>query len=99
MLRHVVMFRWADDVDDAHVAAVAAGLDELPGAIPEIVQYRHGPDVGINEGTYDYVVVGDFASADDYVAYRDHPVHRAFIERLITGRVTDRAAVQYEIEG
>ena len=99
MLRHVVMFRWADDVDDGHVATVSAGLDELPAQIPEIVEYRHGSDAGINDGNYDYVVVGDFASADDYVVYRDHPVHRALIERLITGRVTDRAAVQYEIEG
>lgn len=99
MLRHVVMFRWADGVDDAHVAAVAAGLDELPGRIPEIVVYRHGADVGINDGNYDYVVVGDFASADDYVVYRDHPAHQAFIERLIVGRVAERAAVQYEIEG
>lgn len=99
MLRHVVMFRWADGVDEAHVAAVSAGLDELPGQIPEIGVYRHGSDVGINDGNYDYVVVGDFASADDYVVYRDHPVHRAFIERHIAGRVTDRAAVQYEIEG
>ena len=99
MLRHVVMFRWADDVDDDHVAAVAAGLDELPAQIPEIVEYRHGPDVGINDGNFDYVVVGDFASADDYVVYRDHPVHRSFIERLIVGRVADRASVQYEIGG
>lgn len=97
MLRHVVMFRWADDVDDEHVAAVGAGLSALPDAIPEIVTYRHGSDVGINDGNYDYVVVGDFATADDYVTYRDHPVHRALIDRLIAGRVTDRASVQYEI--
>lgn len=99
MLRHVVMFRWAGDVDDEHVATVTAALDELPGQIPEIVHYRHGRDVGVNAGNYDYVVVGDFASVDDYVVYRDHPVHSGLIARLITGRVTDRAAVQYETEG
>ncbi|MFP5488956.1 MAG: Dabb family protein [Acidimicrobiia bacterium] len=97
MLRHVVMFRWAEDVDDAHVAAAAAGLDDLPRQIPEIVQYRHGADAGINEGNFDYVVVGDFASAEDYVVYRDHPVHQALIQQYIAGRVADRAAVQYEI--
>ena len=47
MLRHVVMFRWAEDVDDAHVAAVAAELDQLPPQIPEIAVYRHGRDLGI----------------------------------------------------
>ena len=30
MFRHVVMFRWADDVDTAHVGEIARRLDELP---------------------------------------------------------------------
>lgn len=96
MIRHVVMFRWADDVDDRHVERVAAALDGLPAEIPEIARYAHGRDLGVNEGTYDYAVVGDFESAEGYVAYRDHPVHRSMIAELITGRVTDRAAVQFE---
>ncbi len=95
MFRHVVMFRWADDVDDAHVAEVARRLDELPEAIPVIRSYLHGVDAGVNDGNYDYVVVGDFDSVDDYVTYRDHPVHAAFIADLIAGRVAERAAVQY----
>ena len=36
-------------------------------AIPEIRDYRLGHDVGINVGTFDFVVVADFSSADDYV--------------------------------
>lgn len=97
MIRHVVMFRWAEDVDDAHRAAVAAGLDGLVQAIPEIRRYHHGPDLGVNDGTYDYVVVGDFDTLDDYLVYRDHPVHQELIRSLIAGRVTDRAAIQYRI--
>ena len=95
MFRHVVMFRWADGVDDAHVAEVARRLDELPEAISAIRSYRHGTDAGVNDGNFDYVVVADFDSADDYVAYRDHPEHRAFIADLIAGRIDERAAVQY----
>lgn len=97
MFRHVVMFRWADDVDDAHVAAVAAGLDALVDVIPEIKVYRHGPDAGVNADNFDYVVVGDFDSVDDYLVYRDHPVHQQFIRDLISGRVAGRAAVQYHL--
>lgn len=97
MFRHVVMFKWADDVDGAHVAAVAAGLDGLVAAIPEIRRYRHGPDAGVSDGNYDYVVVGDFDSVDDYRRYRDHEAHRALIRDLIAGRLAERAAVQYEI--
>ncbi len=95
--RHVVMFTWNDDVDESHVAAVGAALSGLPGKIPEIAAYLHGPDAGINAGNFDYAVVADFASRDDYLVYRDHPDHRAVIAEMITGHVAARAAVQYEI--
>ena len=96
MFRHVVMFKWNDDVDADHIAAVSAGLDNLAATIEQIKGYLHGPDAGLNDQNYDYVVVGDFESADDYMVYRDHPVHREFIAELIAGRVGQRAAVQYE---
>ncbi len=98
MFRHVVMFKWADGVDDDHVAAVGAGLDHLAATIEQIKGYRHGPDAGLSDQNFDYVVVGDFDSADDYAVYRDHPVHQDFIAELIAGRITERAAVQYTID-
>lgn len=99
MFRHVVMFKWTDDVDQAHLAAISAALDGLVDAIPEIRRYHHGPDAGVNQGNFDYIVAGDFDSVDGYIAYRDHPVHRAMVADLVTGHVADRAAVQYEISG
>lgn len=90
------MFSWADDVDDAHIAAVSAALDTLPGKIDMLRNYRHGPDVGISDGNFDYVVVADLDNADDFATYRDHPDHVAVIQGLLAGRVEQRAAVQYE---
>ena len=92
---HVVMFRWTDAVDAGHIAKVAAWLDELPGAIPEIKRYQHGPDAGINTGNFDYVVVGEFADVDGYLVYRDHPFHRELIQTLIRDFISDRAATQF----
>jgi len=43
------------------------------------------------------VVVGDFATPEDYLVYRDHPVHQQMIATQITGRAEQRAAVQFEI--
>lgn len=96
MIRHVVMFRWNDTVTEAHVDVIAAALDALPAAIPAIADYRHGADQQLAPANFDYVVVGDFASVDAYVTYRDHPVHQQFIADHITGRIADRAAVQFE---
>ena len=96
-LRHVVMFRFADGTTDEQVRALAAGLDGMPAAVGTMADYRHGRDAGINEDTYDYVVVGDFASVDDYLVYRDHPDHQALIRDLVRPILAERATVQYEL--
>ncbi len=92
------MFRWVEETTPDQIRAVSKGLDTLPAAIPEISLYRHGPDAGINQGNFDYVVVGDFASADDYLVYRDHPVHQRLIADLLAPLIAERSAVQVHLD-
>ncbi len=94
--RHVVMFKWAEDVDDEHVQRVRDGLNALPLEIEQIRNYVHGNDVGVSEGNFDYVLVADFDNVNDYRTYRDHPQHVLFIEESIKGHVAERASVQYQ---
>lgn len=96
MFRHVVMFEWVDAVDAADIVAIGVALDALVATVPEVLSYRHGPDLGISDGNFDYVIVGDYATVDDYVVYRDHPEHQRIIAELIKPHVAKRAAVQYE---
>ena len=98
MIRHAVMFRWTPDTTPADVAAIAEGLGGLPGAVPEIRSYRFGHDLGINAGNFDFVVIAEFADTEDYIAYRDHPLHQALIADRIAAHVAVRAAVQFESE-
>lgn len=97
MLRHVAMFRWADGVDAAHAARLQAGLDELVESIDVIRSYVHGPDAGISPGNFDYVVVADFDSPEDFQAYRKHPRHQELIAELLADHAAERVAVQYEV--
>ncbi|MEO3812984.1 Dabb family protein [Sphaerisporangium sp. B11E5] len=97
MFRHVVMFTWIAGTTEEQKAGLVAELGKLPGAIPEIRRYEMGPDAGINPGNHEFVVVADFDSAEDYLVYRDHPVHRDVIERAIRPIMASRAAVQYEL--
>ena len=94
--RHVVMFKWAEGVDDDHIVRVRDGLSALPSEIDEIRSYMHGSDVGVAEGNYDYVVVADFDNVNDWRTYRDHPSHLLFIEELVKGKIAERAAIQYQ---
>lgn len=97
MIRHAVLFRWNDDVSDAHIEAVTAALAGMPEAIDTIVSYRFGRNLGINPGTFDFAVTADFHDADGYITYRDHPAHQALIAAYITGYVKDRASIQFDV--
>ena len=99
MLRHVAMFRWNEGVDADQVALIAEAIDRLPGAISEIRAYAHGPDLGLADQNFDYVVVGDFDSVADFEAYRDHPRHQALIGELLAPALALRAAIQYDVSG
>jgi stress responsive alpha/beta barrel protein len=98
-VRHVVLFRFADGTTGEQVRALADGLDEMPEAVGVMLDYRHGRDLGINEASWDYAVVGDFATADDYTTYRDHPDHRALIRDLVTPIVAERVSLQFPLDG
>ena len=56
-----------------------------------------GTDAGVNEGNHNVVIVADFDTVDDYVVYRDHPVHRALIAEHIRPILAGRATVQHDI--
>jgi hypothetical protein len=99
MFRHVVLFTWTEDATQEQQQAVAAELRKLPAAIPELRAYQLGPDAGVNTGNFAFAVVADFDSVQDYLVYRDHPVHREVIEQHIRPIMATRAAVQYEIDG
>ncbi len=110
MIRHVVVFRWQPGTSAAQVEEVREGLAGLRATIDGIVDYRYGDDAAINPagnpagnsagnpaGNSDFAITADFADVAAYLAYRDHPQHRAFIAEVIRPIVAERHAVQFEI--
>ncbi|HEY4378351.1 MAG TPA: Dabb family protein [Acidimicrobiales bacterium] len=97
-VRHAVLFQFNDDATPEQVTAMQAGLARLPGLIPELIDYQFGTDLGINDTSWDFAITADCATVDDYLTYRDHPDHQAFIRDHITPLVANRVSVQYEID-
>lgn len=97
MFRHVVMMRWHPGTSSEVIEALGAELAALHERTPTLLDYRYGPDAGLAEGNWDYVVVADFATEDHFVAFRDDPDHRLLIERAIAPHRADRAAVQLRL--
>ena len=96
MIRHVVLFRWTPEATAEQKQRVSAELSRLPALVPSLRDYRIGANLGVNPGTFDFAVAADFDDVDGYLAYRDHPEHRAIVEKFIRPIAAQRAAVQYE---
>ncbi len=97
MIRHIVLLSFVESATDAQVQAVEDALSTLPARLPQVRAYVIGRDLGVNEGNASFAVAADFASIDDYIAYRDDAEHRRIIAELITPILASRTAVQYEI--
>lgn len=97
MMRHVVMFRFRDGAPANARESIEAGLARLPERIPEIESYRFGADLGLREGNFDYCLVAEFADAEAFARYVEHPEHRRFIEERLAPVVAERVSVQYTV--
>ncbi len=96
--RHVALYRWAEHVDDEHVARVSEALDDLAGRVPGLRGVTHGADVGLSGGGFDYLVVIDVDSVAAWRSLRDHPAYILLVEELFTGHVIERADGQLRVD-
>jgi len=97
MFRHVVLVKWKPEATEEQRAAVVSAVRSLPAKIPQIRQLSIGENAKIDKDTFDTVVVVDFGDANDYAIYRDHPDHRAVMERAVRPILATRAAIEYEV--
>ena len=100
MVRHIVMFRLADEAcgktKQENALKMKADLEALQGKIAEIVKINvwiNSP--GAPAGNYDVVLDSEFESFAHLEIYAMHPEHLKVAEFI--GKVrTNRAAVDYE---
>lgn len=96
--RSVALFRWADHVDDDHLARLGEALDELAAQARDVRAVTHGVDTGVTGGSFDYVVVIDVDTAADWRAVRDHPSYILLVEELVTNHVAEQATAQFRVD-
>lgn len=100
MIKHIVMFKFRDDVDSS-VREVAAqsfkqGIEALPAVIPFIRQVQVGFNVNSAE-KWDICLDSTFDSLDDVKAYAVHPAHKAVAVELMK-HIGERACVDFSTE-
>jgi hypothetical protein len=81
LLRHVVMYKFKPDVNEAQLQEVIDAFAGLPGKVDTIVGFEHGENVspeGKSEGfTHCFVVTFRDEAGRDF--YLKHPAHLAYV--------------------
>jgi hypothetical protein len=98
MIRHVAVFRFKDSATDAVIDKIDATLATLPAIIPEILSFSAGRNADITEGAWDYAVVSDFASPEDYLVYATNPQHMDMVKNLVGPRVLEASRTQFKVD-
>lgn len=97
MIRHVAVFRFRDTVTEDDIDEIDRTLATLPSIIPEIISFSSGRDAHITDGAWDYAVVSDFASAEDYLVYATNPQHVDMVKNVVGPHVAEASRTQFEI--
>jgi hypothetical protein len=97
VLRHVVLLHLVPDRAAGAVDAIVEALRALPARIPELRSYEVAVDAGLDGSNADIVVLATFDDEAGFVAYRDHPQHRAVIEEHLRPVLASRSALQHHL--
>ena len=96
MIKHIVMWKFKDEVGEADKLEMKRELEALKGLVPTLVDIEIGMDVAGKEASMDMVLYSEFASMDDLQAYAIHPEHLNVVG-FVKPLVCERAVVDYEI--
>ena len=95
MIRHIVMWRFADKAfgktKEENMAHVREALLALRGCVRGMTRMEIGCDISHTDMSYDMVLITEFEDAAALEGYRVFPAHKevqAYVKQVRTARVT-----------
>jgi hypothetical protein len=95
--RHLLMIKFGRDVTGEQKQALADGLAKMPQIMDFIRRYEFGPDLALSDDTFDFGLVADFDSEEDWRTYSNHPDHQLLVHNLVKPVADQLVRVQYEV--
>lgn len=89
-VHHVVLLWYKDDVADVEARKIEAGslgLAQIDGVRAVKVGKAIASERPVVDDSFDLAVLFEFDSIEDMHAYINNPVHKAFVESHIKGRM------------
>lgn len=96
MIKHIVMWKFKDEVSEADKLEMKHQLESLKGVVPTLIDIEIGMDLVGKEASKDMVLYSEFASMEDLAAYAGHSEHLKVVE-FVKPLVSERAVVDYEV--
>jgi len=96
MIKHIVMWKFKDDVIEADKLEMKRQLESLKGVVPTLIDIEIGKDIVGKDASKDMVLTTEFESMEGLAAYAGHPEHLKVVE-FVKPLVCERAVVDYEI--
>jgi len=95
MVKHIVMWKFKDEVVEADKLEMKRKLESLNGVVPSLINIEIGMDVVGSDASKDMVLYSEFGSLEDLKAYAEHPEHLKVVD-FVKPLVCERAVVDYE---
>jgi hypothetical protein len=80
MIRHIVLFRFKEGVDEERQAFLMSALEGLKAKVALVKELEVGRDIAGKPNSYDIALNSVFETFDDVEAYAVHPEHIKVVE-------------------
>lgn len=96
MLRHIVMWKIKEDVQDKEAVKndIKVHLEKLIELIPELV-YIEVVGEPLGSSTHDIALISEFRDENDLKIYAEHPSHIEVAEKYIKPFAYERVCLDY----
>ncbi len=91
MIKHVVSWEFAEKDKSTNILRMKQLLEELPGLIPEIIDYEVGLNIRQSDIAMDMVLISSFSDESALKIYGTHPEHHRVVQELHA--VTTKAVI------
>lgn len=96
MIRHVVAFRFREDVDPDAERALLAELEQLPVHFPDMRGFALGPNVSERDDRFSHAFSVEFERLELLTTYLNSDRHERFVQERFRPLVAERAIVSFE---
>ncbi|WP_436697629.1 Dabb family protein [Nocardioides sp. BYT-33-1] len=99
MIRHTLLFRFADEVPAGTRQAILAELETFPERYPAMRHWSMGENISSRDQTYTHGMSVEFPDEQELLAYLNSESHETFVREKWRPVIADQAIVAYEFAG